>query len=196
MSIIYQKDFGNARGITAGRSFCQQLLAKQCVFTFDTSKKQRNENSLKKDFAELSSACFEKFTSFRNIFFILNVEIFNKDVLKMCYKPENDPFSEEGIKQAQPEYEQKLFFLSLDIDREKLKDCDPILENYGFSRDFKGNSLPESCYLGKVSEDKDTDKFLEQILNALKDEIPDKTISINICGGFVEKFAQKKGNDL
>lgn len=114
----------------------------------------------------------------------------------MCYKPENDPYSEEGIKQAQPEYELKDFFLSLDIEREKLKDCDPVLEKYDFSREFNGNPLPESCYIGKVSEVESTDKFLEQILNALKNEIPDKTVSINICGGFVEKFAHKKGDDL
>ena len=119
-----------------------------------------------------------------------------KEALTMCYKPENDPYSEEGIKLAQPEDEMRDFFLSLDIEREKLKDCDPILKEYGLSREFNGVFLPESCYIGKVSENEDTDKFFEQILKALKDKISDKNISINICGGFVEKFAHKKGDDL
>ncbi len=130
----------------------------------------------------------------------------------MSYKLENDPTSPEAVemceqvaKQNDPSTQQtvdsytsspKQFLLTLDVEREKLstEDCDSILsEQFNFSRNFKNDTLPESSYLGTISESEETSSLFDKIIQALQEK-SDKPVAINICGGFVENFIQKRNN--
>ena len=132
----------------------------------------------------------------------------------MSYKPENDPISPEAVEMCeqvaiqndqctqatddrpQPAVKQKEFLLTLDVERDKLPTdmCDTILaEQFNFSRNHKNDTLPESSYLGTISESENTSSLLDTIIKALKKECKEE-VAINICGGFVEKFIQKRSN--
>ena len=130
----------------------------------------------------------------------------------MCYKPENDPISQEAVKMCEQVAKQndpstpqtvdshtstpKQFLLTLDVERDKLstEDCDSILsEQFNFSRNHDNNTLPESSYLGTIPKSADSSILFDKIIKALQEKSKEP-IEINICGGFVEKFQQKRSN--
>jgi len=128
----------------------------------------------------------------------------------MCYKLENDPTSQEAVemceqvaKQNDPSTPQtvdshtsapKQFLLTLDVERDKLstEDCDSILSaQFHFSRKHGNDTLPESSYLGKIRASENTSALFDKIIKALQEK-SNEPIEIKICGGFVEKFQQKR----
>ena len=107
----------------------------------------------------------------------------------MSYKPENDPISPEAVKMceqvakqndqstqatgdcSQPAVKQKDFLLTLDVERDKLSTemCDNILaEQFNFSRNHETDTLPESSYLGTISESENTSSLLDTIIKNAK----------------------------